>query len=48
MPRLTLKRLLLIACLLMLLIPWAGLQFVLELDQALRQQAAHALGWNSA
>lgn len=43
MPRLTLKRQLLIACLLMLLIPWAGLQFVLELDQALRQQAANQL-----
>ncbi|ENO15504.2 histidine kinase [Marinobacter nanhaiticus D15-8W] len=39
----TLKRQLLIACLLMLLIPWAGLQFVLELDQALRQQAASQL-----
>lgn len=43
MPRLTLKRQLLVACLLMLLIPWAGLQFVLELDQALRQQAASQL-----
>lgn len=43
MPRLTLKRQLLIACLLMLLIPWAGLQFVLELDQALRQQASAQL-----
>src|SRR5690554_2767426 len=27
----------------MLLIPWAGLQFVLELDQALRQQALQQL-----
>ena len=35
----TLKRQLFIASLLMLLIPWAGLQFVLELDQALRDQA---------
>lgn len=43
MPRLTLKWQLLIACLLMLLIPWAGLQFVLELDQALREQAASQL-----
>ncbi|WP_227545975.1 ATP-binding protein [Marinobacter fonticola] len=43
MPRLTLKRQLLIACLLTLLIPWAGLQFVLELDQALRQQASSQL-----
>ncbi|MDG5501518.1 ATP-binding protein [Marinobacter sp. BGYM27] len=43
MPRLTLKRQLLIACLLMLLIPWAGLQFVLELDQALRHQASEQL-----
>ncbi|WP_166256884.1 ATP-binding protein [Marinobacter salicampi] len=39
----TLKRQLLIASLLMLLIPWAGLQFVLELDQALRAQAAQQL-----
>lgn len=39
----TLKRQLVIACLLMLLIPWAGLQFVLELDQALRQQALQQL-----
>jgi len=36
---LTLKRQLLVASLLMLLIPWAGLQFVLDLDDALRQQA---------
>ncbi|KPP97377.1 ATP-binding protein [Marinobacter sp. HL-58] len=36
----TLKRQLFIASLLMLLIPWAGLQFVLELDEALRAQAA--------
>lgn len=35
----TLKRQLFIASLLMLIIPWAGLQFVLELDTALRQQA---------
>lgn len=39
----TLKRQLFIASLLMLLIPWAGLQFVLELDQALRDQAAQQL-----
>ncbi|MGO1461445.1 MAG: ATP-binding protein [Marinobacter sp.] len=39
----TLKRQLFIASLLMLLIPWAGLQFVLELDQALRQQALQHL-----
>ncbi len=39
----TLKRQLFIASLLMLLIPWAGLQFVLELDQALREQAARQL-----
>ncbi|MBW0147831.1 ATP-binding protein [Marinobacter arenosus] len=39
----TLKRQLLIASLLMLLIPWAGLQFVLELDDALRQQAREQL-----
>ncbi|MFT7337934.1 MAG: two-component system sensor histidine kinase ChvG [Marinobacter maritimus] len=39
----TLKRQLFIASLLMLLIPWAGLQFVLELDQALRQQAFQQL-----
>ena len=35
----SLKRQLLIASLLTLLIPWLGLQFVLELDGALRQQA---------
>ncbi len=35
----SLKRQLFVASLLMLLIPWAGLQFVLELDDALRQQA---------
>ncbi|MBS8240501.1 histidine kinase [Marinobacter lipolyticus] len=35
-----LKRQLFLASLLMLLIPWAGLQFVLELDEALRTQAA--------
>lgn len=39
----TLKRQLLIASLLMLLIPWAGLQFVLDLDNALREQAIHQL-----
>ncbi|MBW4934778.1 ATP-binding protein [Marinobacter sp. F4206] len=39
----TLKRQLLVASLLMLLIPWAGLQFVLELDDALRQQAREQL-----
>lgn len=39
----TLKRQLFIASLLMLLIPWAGLQFVLELDEALRDQAARQL-----
>lgn len=39
----TLKRQLLVASLLMLLIPWAGLQFVLELDDALRQQARQQL-----
>lgn len=38
-----LKRQLLVASLLMLLIPWAGLQFVLELDDALRQQARQQL-----
>ncbi|WP_228160640.1 ATP-binding protein [Marinobacter bohaiensis] len=43
MPRLTLKRQLLLACLLILLIPWAGLQFVLELDEALRDQAHEQL-----
>ncbi|SFR80771.1 Signal transduction histidine kinase [Marinobacter daqiaonensis] len=40
----TLKRQLLLASLLMLMIPWAGLQFVLELDEALRDQAAEQLG----
>ena len=39
----SLKRQLLVASLLMLLIPWAGLQFVLELDDALRQQARQQL-----
>lgn len=39
----SLKRQLLIASLLMLLIPWAGLQFVLELDAALREQAVQQL-----
>lgn len=39
----SLKRQLFIASLLMLLIPWAGLQFVLELDAALRQQASDQL-----
>ncbi len=39
----TLKRQLFVASLLMLLIPWAGLQFVLELDDALREQAASQL-----
>lgn len=39
----TLKRQLFLASLLMLLIPWAGLQFVLELDQALRAQSAGQL-----
>ncbi|MBW3227056.1 ATP-binding protein [Marinobacter adhaerens] len=38
-----LKRQLFVASLLMLLIPWAGLQFVLELDDALRQQARQQL-----
>ena len=38
-----LKRQLFIASLLMLLILWAGLQFVLELDDALRQQARQQL-----
>ncbi|OZB15015.1 MAG: hypothetical protein B7X58_07045, partial [Marinobacter sp. 34-60-7] len=38
-----LKRQLLLASLLMLLIPWAGLAFVLELDSALRQQALEQL-----
>jgi signal transduction histidine kinase len=40
---LTLKRQLLLTSLLMLLIPWAGLQFVIELDQALRDQAREQL-----
>ena len=39
----TLKRQLFIASLLMLIIPWAGLQFVLELDTALRLQASTQL-----
>ncbi|MFL1483309.1 ATP-binding protein [Marinobacter sp. LN3S78] len=39
----SLKRQLFLASLLMLLIPWAGLQFVLELDQALRAQSASQL-----
>ncbi len=39
----TLKRQLLAASLLMLVIPWAGLRFVLELDQALRTQATQQL-----
>ncbi|MCK7542636.1 ATP-binding protein [Marinobacter bryozoorum] len=39
----TLKRQLFLASLLMLVIPWAGLQFVLELDQALRAQAQEQL-----
>ncbi|MGC8120327.1 proteobacterial dedicated sortase system histidine kinase [Marinobacter sp. VGCF2001] len=39
----SLKRQLLLASLLMLLIPWAGLRFVLELDSALRQQALQQL-----
>lgn len=39
----TLKRQLLAASLLMLVIPWAGLQFVLELDDALRSQAIQQL-----
>ena len=38
-----LKRQLFVASLLMLLIHWAGLQFVLELDDALRQQARQQL-----
>ncbi len=38
-----LKRQLFLASLLMLLIPWAGLKFVLELDNALRQQALQQL-----
>jgi two-component system sensor histidine kinase ChvG len=40
---LTLKRQLLLTSLLMLLIPWAGLQFVIELDEALREQAREQL-----
>jgi signal transduction histidine kinase len=44
----TLKRQLFIASLLMLIIPWAGLQFVLELDTALRQQAATQLEQQAA
>lgn len=40
---LSLKRQLFLASLLMLLIPWAGLKFVLELDTALRQQALQQL-----
>ncbi|MEX2474628.1 ATP-binding protein [Marinobacter sp.] len=39
----TLKRQLFIASLLMLMIPWAGLQFVLDLDEALREQATEQL-----
>ena len=39
----SLKRQLFLASLLMLLIPWAGLKFVLELDDALRQQALQQL-----
>ena len=39
----SLKRQLLVASLLMLLIPWAGLKFVLELDTALRDQAIRQL-----
>ena len=39
----TLKRQLFLASLLMPVIPWAGLQFVLELDQALRAQAQEQL-----
>ncbi|GGC65050.1 ATP-binding protein [Marinobacter halophilus] len=39
----SLKRQLFLASLLMLLIPWAGLKFVLELDSALRQQALQQL-----
>ncbi|MCG7198106.1 ATP-binding protein [Marinobacter pelagius] len=39
----SLKRQLLVASLLMLLIPWAGLKFVLELDTALREQAIRQL-----
>ncbi|MBS3804687.1 MAG: hypothetical protein KGY54_09075 [Oleiphilaceae bacterium] len=43
-----LKRQLLIASVSMLLIPWAGLQFVLELDDALRDQAATQLAGQAA
>lgn len=39
----TLKRQLLVASLLMLLIPWTGLSLVLELDRALREQALQQL-----
>ena len=39
----SLKRQLLLASLRMLLVPWAGLRFVLELDSALRQQALQQL-----
>ncbi|WP_336365616.1 ATP-binding protein [Marinobacter sp. C2H3] len=39
----TLKRQLFIASVLMLLIPWAGMTFVLELDTALRDQARQQL-----
>jgi HAMP domain-containing protein len=39
----SLKRQLFLASLLMLLIPWAGLTFVLELDSALRRQALEQL-----
>ncbi|MEX0605792.1 MAG: ATP-binding protein [Marinobacter sp.] len=39
----SLKRQLFVASLLMLLIPWAGLQFVLELDTALREQSTSQL-----
>ncbi|WP_372964231.1 ATP-binding protein [Marinobacter sp.] len=39
----SLKRQLFLASLLMLLIPWAGLKFVLELDNALRAQAIQQL-----
>ena len=37
------ERQLLLASLLMLLVPWAGLRAVLELDSALRQQALQQL-----
>ncbi|MEP3562882.1 MAG: histidine kinase, partial [Marinobacter sp.] len=39
----SLKRQLFLASVLMLLIPWAGLKFVLELDNALRAQALQQL-----